>query len=47
MTGVFFALNFWESDMRASLTCALGAAGLAVVGWMQPVAAADNLNSVI
>jgi hypothetical protein len=47
MAAVSSALNFWESDMRASLTCALGAAGLAVVGWMQPVAAADNLNSVI
>lgn len=33
--------------MRASLTCALGAAGLlAAIGWTQP-AAADNLNSVI
>ena len=33
--------------MRASLACALGAASLAATGWLQPVAAADNLNSVI
>jgi hypothetical protein len=32
--------------MRASLTCALGVASLAAIGWAQP-ASADNLNSVM
>jgi hypothetical protein len=40
-------LNLWGNDMRASLTCTLGAVGLAAMGWLQPAAAADSLNSVI